>query len=418
VAAEVADERAAAALRKKAHDDDDDTSDDERDGGSRRMSLGRRQSRAPAAAPPKMPHQNTPPPKLAWSELSTSGSRPPPLCRHALVPAGSRHLALIGGRLLASGLTSAYNASTYLFDATSFSYTMLRDEGVPAEPWLPRVETRRGAADADGERAAPILTFGPGATPREQSAVATLPVHTQASCCVLVFGGLAPVTGGGKRVLLTGVDTLHANASRWLPQQDALANCPRGYLERRAHKCTPVSSCAVFVSGGFVPHALPTGSLSASPRAAKPSTPSGGGNVPFNAPAATPPTVAEIGRRESVLVGPPSAAAACQGLVSTRSAHVTEVLPSKFDVEGGVSLTIKGRHFSPSDAILVRFTCMGATEYERAGETLAIAEATASMRQAARESSQPRRSVYDEVSSAVLSGLERTCVDLSGLALT
>ena len=299
-------------------------------------------------------------PRLAWGELTTSGSSPPALSRHALMPAGQLTIALVGGRGVERTSTAAYNVATYLFDVETFSWAVLKGVGVPEKPWLPKLARGVHANGAAGTGDS-HLTFGVGALPREQAAVASLAVHSQASPCLLVLGGVAPIEGGGKRTLVTTVETYHANATRWLPSQVELIACPAQSLARRAHRCTPVSSCAAFVSGGVVPVTL----SASSPAASGLATP----------------------RRTRAPV-------MSQGLVHTRSAYVASVSPRRLDVEGGDALNIYGEHFEQTGQIEVRFTALLPTDWELSAEARAVAEVKAGLKKA--KEPPRKRDVYNE----------------------
>ena len=282
--------------------------------------------------------------RLIWSKLKTNGSLPPGMYGHSLLSAGAKTLILTGGRDKKRALIPSYSLGTFIFDVDNFSWTLLNGHSVPSQPWLPRIVfngDQKAEADVgrvDNDR--PTL--------REKPGCATLALQTQGSVCMFVYGGLSPVEGGGRRLVSSSVDTFHASSAKWIDSQFELHGCPNALTARWSHPCIALSSCAVYVFGGkFVDSEVPQ----------QPAT-SG------------------------------------HGMVITQSTNVQRLSPRRIEVAGGTPVYIYGRHFEDTGQILVRFTAMLQTEYEKAAERAALTEADLYDRKM--QCPPPKKDVYNE----------------------
>lgn len=161
--------------------------------------------------------------------------------------------------------------------------------------------------------------------PREQAGAVMMPLQSHGSECIMVFGGIAPTEGGGRRVPVSVVDTYNVLAGRWLPQQRQLLNCSPELASRRSHRVTQVNSNSMLVLGG---------------RPAEGTLCNSNHSDGHDRDNSYRDMLGLLNNQSSF-----AHAAACPGVVSTRSACVSSLSPRRCDVSGSSEMVIKGHHF-------------------------------------------------------------------------
>ena len=280
-----------------------------------------------AAPPPRAPPKPGPRAKLVWTPITASGDAPPPLTRADLVPTHGRLVLVggcgVGGHAASGALLSHYSRRTHVLDVHALTWTRLHGEA-PPRPLAAAADDAAAAAEApaaDGSVAPPPQ--------REQAGVAAIPLASCGSEAVLVFGGCAPLEGGGMTASLSDVALLPARSRRWLKAQAAPLHATPP-AARRGHRLATIGSGAVLVYGGVVdvpPPPLPQGDV-VDPLAAPPPRRTMGGCALLTAPAV----------------------------------RVVGVSPERVRVGGGDVVLIHGDRFEPTGEIRVRFTALLAVD--------------------------------------------------------